>query len=365
MRVLEVLGQSTGGLGVHVAEVVKALDGTDGFVLDIAAPGDLRAPMPKPIVSVPIPGGLRGHGGAVQALRRVLVEGAYDLVHAHGLRAGMDAALAGRRVGVPVLVTLHNLIVPEVSGGLGARVYRRVEPLVVRLSTRTFVPSREMAERLAADAPRLASKIEVIYAGVGEVPDPARSSSEVRAELGVTEDRKLVVTVARLHPQKAIDVMLRAIALGPDDVVLAVVGEGPLASDLRALAAALGISARVLFLGRRSDAHELIAAADVFCLSSVWEAVPLAAQEAVLLGTPVVSTDVGGVNELISDRTSGRLVPKGDARALAAALAEVLASDVERKRLAERARADYSKRFTRTRILERLREVYLEHAPRS
>ena len=84
-----------------------------------------------------------------------------------------------------------------------------------------------------------------------------------------------------------------------------------------------------------------------------------------LLGTPVVSTDVGGVNELISDRTSGRLVPKGDARALAAALAEVLASDVERKRLAERARADYSKRFTRTRILERLREVYLEHAPRS
>ena len=365
MRVLEVLGQSTGGVGVHVAEIVKALDGTDGLELEIAAPADLRAPMPKAIVPVPVPGGLRGHGGAVRALRRVIGDGGYDLVHAHGLRAGMDTALAGRRAGVPVLVTLHNLIVPEVSGGLGARVYRRVEPFVVRLSTRTFVPSREMAERLAADAPRLASRIEVLYAGVGEVPEAVRSSSEVRAELGLTEDQKLVVTVARLHPQKAIDVMLRAVALGPDDVVIAVVGEGPLESELRALAAALGISGRVLFLGRRSDVHDLVAAADVFCLSSVWEAVPLAAQEAVLLGTPVVATDVGGLAELISDRVSGRLVPKGDARALAAALTEVLASDVERKRLAERARADYSERFSRDRILERLREVYIEHAPRN
>jgi glycosyltransferase involved in cell wall biosynthesis len=363
MRVLEVLGQSTGGVGMHVAEIVKALDGAHGFVLDIAGPGDLRSPMPKAIVPAPIPGGLRGHLGAVRALRRVIGEGGYDLVHAHGLRAGMDAALAGRRAGVPVLVTLHNLIVPEVSGGMGARIYRRAEPFVVRLSTRTFVPSREMAERLTADAPRLASKIEVLYAGVRGVPEPARSKGEVRAELGLTEDQKLVVTVARLHPQKAIDVMLRAVALGPDDVVLAIVGEGPLESDLRALAAALGTSGRVLFLGRRSDAHELVAAADVFCLSSVWEAVPLAAQEAVLLGTPVVSTDVGGLGELITDRVSGRLVRKGDARALAAALTEVLASDVERKRLADRARADHSKRFTRARILDRLREVYLEHAP--
>jgi glycosyltransferase involved in cell wall biosynthesis len=364
MRVLEVLGQSTGGVGVHVAEVVKALDGMDGFVLDVAAPGDLHAPMPKPVTPVPIPGGLRGHRRAVRELRGVIHEGAYDLVHAHGLRAGMDATLAGRRAQVPVLVTLHNLIVPEVSGGLGARLYRRVEPLVVRLSTRTFVPSREMAERLAADAPRLASKIEVLYAGVKEVAEPTCSSTEVRADLGVGEEQSLIVTVARLHPQKAIDVLLRALALGPGDSVLAVVGEGPLEADLRELAARLGIGDRVLFLGWRSDATELVAAADVFCLSSVWEAVPLAAQEAVFLGTPVVSTDVGGVGELISDGVSGRLVPRGDVRALAAALGEVLASDVDRKRFAERARADYSQRFARERILARLREVYLEHAPR-
>lgn len=358
-RVLEVLGQSTGGVGKHVAEVVKALDGTDGLAVDVAAPPDLRAPMPNPVIAVPIPGGLRGHFRAVRRLRRTIVEGRYDLVHGHGLRAGMDAALAARAAGVPALVTLHNLIVPEVSGGIGGRVYRRIEPLVVGLSARTFVPSREMAERLAADAPRFAPKIEVLYAGVAEVAKPKRARMDVRSELNVG-DGGLMVTVARLHPQKALDVMLEAVAL-VDDAVLAIVGEGPAEGELRARSAALGLGRRVRFLGWRPDAADIVAAADVFCLSSVWEAVPLAAQEAVLLDTPVVATDVGGLDELITDGVSGRLVPPGDPRALAAALAETLASDVDRKRFAERARADYSMRFTRARILERLREIYLGH----
>jgi glycosyltransferase involved in cell wall biosynthesis len=363
-RVLEVLGQSTGGVGKHVSEVVKALDGSGGLTVDIAAPVDLRAPMPKAVIGVPIPGGMRGHARAVRRLRRTIVEGRYDLVHGHGLRAGMDAALAGRGAGVPALVTLHNLIVPEVSGGIGARVYRRIEPLVVGLSARTLVPSREMAERLAEDAPRFATRIEVLYAGVAEVAEPQRTRTDVRAELDVDDDAGLVVTVARLHPQKALSVMLEAIALVEEEAVLAIVGEGPSEDELRARSAALGLGPRVRFLGWRSNAADIIAAADVFCLSSVWEAVPLAAQEAVLVGTPVVATDVGGLDELITDGASGRLVPSGDPRALAAALRETLASDVDRKKFAEQARADYSMRFNRERILERLREIYVGYERR-
>lgn len=363
-RVLEVLGQSTGGVGRHVSEVVKALDGTAGLEVDIAAPPDLRAPMPKPVIGVPIPGGLRGHVRAVRRLRRTIVEGEYDLVHGHGLRAGMDAVLAARGAGVRSVVTLHNLIVPEVSGGVGARVYRRIEPLVVGLSARTFVPSREMAERLARDAPRLAPRIEVLYAGVAEVAEPKRARTDIRAELDVGDGAGLLVAVARLHPQKALSVMLEAVALVEEDAVLAIVGEGPSEDELRSRSAALGLGPRVRFLGWRSDAADIVAAAEVFCLSSVWEAVPLAAQEAVLLGTPVVSTDVGGLDELITDGVSGRLVPPGDPRALAGALDEMLASEVDRKRLADRARSDYSMRFSRERILERLREIYLGHEQR-
>jgi glycosyltransferase involved in cell wall biosynthesis len=361
-KVLEVLGRSTGGVGKHVAEVVNALDGNSGLTLNIAAPADLLAPMPKDIVSAPIPDGLRGHPRAVRALRRLLDEGAYDLVHAHGLRAGMDAGLACRWASVPVLVTLHNLIVPEVAGGLRASLYRHIEPLVIRLSSRTFVPSRGMAERLADRSPRLAPKVEVLYAGVAEVTAPVRSRTEVRAELGLEEDQRLVVTVARLHPQKALDVMVGAMALMGGPHVLAIVGNGPSESELRLLCEELGVSDRVRFLGWRADATDLVAAADVFCLSSVWEAVPLAAQEAVLLGTAVVATRVGGIDELIIDGDSGRLVPKSDAASLARALQDVLASDVERKRFADRARADYPVRFTRDHIVGRLLRTYSEYA---
>jgi glycosyltransferase involved in cell wall biosynthesis len=182
----------------------------------------------------------------------------------------------------------------------------------------------------------------------------------VRGELGVHAGERLIVSVARLHPQKALDVMLEALALLPVDVTLAVVGDGPQAGELSAYARRLGVDGRVRWVGQRDDAVDFIAASDVFCLSSVWEAVPLAAQEAVLLGVPVVATAVGGLGELIEDGRSGRLVPVGDSSALAKVLAETLANDDLRESYARDARSHYDRTFSRDAILDRLRHFYLD-----
>jgi glycosyltransferase involved in cell wall biosynthesis len=357
--VLLVLGVSAGGVGRHVAEIVRALDGKDGLAIDVAAPARLRVAMPKPVVPVEIPAGpVRGHAGAVRRLRDLLRRGGYSLVHGHGLRASLDAAIAARFAGVPAVSTLHNVVMPEVSGALRARLYRQAEPLVVRLSARTFVPSQDIADRLSAAARRSAHKIEVLYAGTAEQPVARRSRDEVRRELGLESADRLVVTVARLHPQKALPVMLEAIARLDDSVVLAVIGEGPLERELKEEARVRGLDKRVRWLGFRAEVADFVAAAEVFCLSSLWEAVPLAAQEAVQLGTPVVATDVGGVAELITEGESGRLVPKNDATALAAALEATLASEDLRARYAANARAGFERRFARDAIIARLREVY-------
>jgi glycosyltransferase involved in cell wall biosynthesis len=133
-----------------------------------------------------------------------------------------------------------------------------------------------------------------------------------------------VLAAGRLAPQKGFGVLLEAAAawrdLDPMPLVV-IAGDGPLAGELRARAAELGVD--VLFLGRRDDVPALLRAAAVFVLPSHWEGQPLVLPEALRAGTPVVATRVGGVPGLAGE-DAALLVPGGDARALAAAVRSVL-----------------------------------------
>ena len=362
VRVLQVLGRSAGGIARHVALLVRELDGRDGLEVDVAGPADTPVVMPKPVHDVVIPDGpLLGHRKAIRELRRTIVEGNYQVVHAHGLRAGMDAALAARREGATVLLTCHNLLRPDISGGFKARLYKWAEPLAVRFTSRTFAVSEDMKEHLQRVSGSSAGKVETLYLGVGEAPRTKADASAVRDELGVGESR-LVVTVSRLSAQKAVDVMLDAVARLPDDACLAILGQGPAEAGLREHARSLGLGRRVLWLGWRDDVADVIAAADVFCLSSVWEGIPLAVQEAMLLGTPVVGTRVGGMPEIVEDGVSGRLVPMNDPERLSEALMEVLHSPQTAKRYAAQARERLLEVFSTKRMLATLARAYVEAA---
>lgn len=353
-RVLQVLGRSAGGIARHVADIVEALDASDGLSIDVAGPPDLPIPMPKPVIDVTIPDGpLVGHVPAIRALRRIGAR--YDVVHAHGLRAGIDAGIAVRS-DQRSLATVHNLVQAEIAGWK-TFIYRRAEGLVVAVNDHVFAVSEDVARRLRMAAPRRGDRIEVLYLGLGAPPVPGRGRDEIRAELGLGPGTHLVVTMARLAPQKALHVLLAAVEHVPEAVV-AILGEGPLQTALEVDARRRGLAERVHFLGFRGDAHDYLAAADVFCLSSVWEGVPLAAQEAIRARVPVVATDVGGMRELISNKLSGRLVPPDDPAELARALRETLTPQSDRERFVERALVDLETRFSTEKMLERLREAY-------
>lgn len=358
-RVLQVLGQSAGGIARHVAQVTAALDG-DGFVVDVAGPPNVPIAMPKPLIPAVIPDGPTGHRKAVARLRGIIRDGDYGVVHAHGLRAGIDAGIAARGERTPSLMTVHNLVRPDVSGRAKAAFYNWAEPLAVRVNQRTFAVSEEIAGHLRARVAARSRRIEVLYLGVGETPVTTRARRRVREDLGVSSEGRLIVTVARLSAQKAIPVMLRALAHLSGEVMLAIVGRGPDEMRLHTEAVALGVGSRIAWLGWRNDVADYLAAAEVFCLSSNWEGIPLAAQEAMLLGTPVVATDVGGMGELIADRVSGRLVPKGDPIALSEALSEVLLSDELAAKYATAAKRRLQERFSTARMLNRLKEAYRE-----
>lgn len=363
-RVLQVLGRSAGGIARHVAQVVELLDGTEGLSIDIAAPDDLPVAMPKDVHPLTIPdGAVKGHRAAIRRLREIISSGDYDVVHAHGLRAGIDSGVAARGSQITVVTTVHNLVLREIAGRR-ALLHRRAESLAVRSSDHVFAVSEQIARHLraaVADAGGM-NKIETLHLGIGEPPRVSRSRGEVRGSLGLHEGQSLIVTASRLSPQKALPVMFDALTRLPSTTVLAVLGEGPLHTPLVGYAEAAGVSERLRFLGFRRDIADFIAAADVFCLSSVWEGVPLAAQEAILLRVPVVATDVGGMRELIVDGVSGALVPSGDPVALGRALRKVLSSETLRSSYVEAAFADLKVNFSTDAMLRRLSALYKGHA---
>lgn len=361
LNVLQVLGRSSGGIARHVAQIAEALE-TDELTVDVAGPPDLPVAMPKPIIPLDIPNGPLGHSRVVSRLKSYLRQGRYDVVHAHGLRAGIDAALAARPLDLPSLLTVHNLVRPDVSGRTKAAFYKWAEPLSVRLNTRAFAVSEDIARHLRLMSPKTADKVEVLYLGIGDAPEVTKTRDEVLKEAGLDETARTIATASRLSAQKALPVMLRALTTLPENVFLVVLGEGPDEERLKTMSLALGLGDRVRWLGWRKDIADVLAAADVFCLSSNWEGVPLAAQEAIVLGTPVVSTDVGGMSELVHDRRSGRLVAKGDAVALAEALGEVLGSPEKAERYATQAAVELRRRFSTDRMLSRLRDAYAWHA---
>ena len=167
--------------------------------------------------------------------------------------------------------------------------------------------------------------------------------------------------MARLHPQKGLSTLIEAASLlrtGGVDVRVAVVGEGPLAGELTDQIRARGLEGTVLLAGPSDNAPDELAAADVVVIPSVWESGPLVLAEALVLSRPVVATPVGLVPEVIREGVSGRIVPIGDARALAAAVAALLADPVAARRMAEAGRAAVDEVWGAGALVEATEELY-------
>ena len=249
---------------------------------------------------------------AATTLRHALRARPAQVVHAHGFRAGAVSALAVRLVRPrPALVTTwHALPYAGPSGrvaiGAGAR-------MVARSSDVTLAPS---ADVLARSVEVGASRARLSPVAAPRLPGPRRDREQLRAalaaELGLRADVPWILAVGRIVPEKDHDLLLDAAArwlgLHPTPEVLVVgVGAAPAVARLRRTIAEGRLPVRLL--GARDDIGELMHAADVYVLTSRWEAPALSVQEAMQAGLPVVATAVGGVPDLLGD--TGVLVAAG------------------------------------------------------
>jgi glycosyltransferase involved in cell wall biosynthesis len=179
------------------------------------------------------------------------------------------------------------------------------------------------------------------------------------AALPRASEGPVVGLVARLSPEKGVDVLFRALTELPG-VTAIVAGEGPARGDLERLADELGLSERVRFLGWRDDVDAVIRSVDVLALPSRNESAPIAIVEAMLGGIPTVASDVGGVPELVLHGETGYLVPPDDPHALAAALRRLLDDPELRARFGARGRELAEERHDPAKSARMFEAIYRE-----
>ena len=314
---LQLLGPSTGGIRRVVAALTDGLD-VLGWSVTTAGPAGVLEGLVHQDHVVPVPAGASPR--AVLAARRALAPLVRDveLVHAHGLKAGWVAASLRPRP--PLVVSVHNLVLDEASGR-SAPVLRWFEGRLPRACDCVIALSDEVAARFVGQP-------TVVIPPAAAAPRPERSAAAVRAAYGVDPGEHLLVTVARLHPQKDLPMLLEAVdrvRRRVPGVRLVIVGEGPEDAALRSRCTALDLEDVVTFAGSRASAADELAAADVVLISSRWESGPLVLFETLQLARPVVTTDVGAARDVVVDGVTGRIVGVGDVEAFADAIVEVLA----------------------------------------
>ena len=187
-------------------------------------------------------------------------------------------------------------------------------------------------------------------------------SGAAPADLPAPSSTPKILAMGRLHPNKGFDVLLRAIALLPRGH-LYLAGAGPEEAALRALAAELGITERVSFLGWRRDIGALLAAADIFICSSRHEPLGNIVLEAWSAAKPVIAAAAQGPTELINDGADGLLVPKEDAPALAAAIGMLAENPVRAAELGGAGRARFVAEFAEAPVMARWRRLLAEFKP--
>ena len=297
------------------------------------------------------------------------------IVHTHTAKAGtvgrVAAAIhnrtAGRHAPARVVHTYHGHVLDGYFSPVTTQFFTSAERQMARLTDAIVAISPRIKNELLADHHiGRASQYHVVPLGFElnpllAVDDAARR--EARRTLDIPADAHVVSTVGRLTAIKQHALFLETaqrIGRSDADALFLIAGDGELRGTLEATARTLGIEPQTRFLGWRRDLPTIYAASDVFLLTSRNEGTPVALIESLASGVPGVSTDVGGVRDVIDNDQVGLLAPFGDSEALATAVLALLADAPRRVVMGERGRRAMAARYTLDRLLDDVERLYRE-----
>jgi glycosyltransferase involved in cell wall biosynthesis len=300
-------------------------------------------------------------------LMRLLRSHRFDLVHAHGSKAGFLVRMAGLGTQIPILYTPHCFAFHAGTHGWKKNTVILLERFAAARTSRFITVSAGSKELALAHRVGKPEQFSVVHTGIeAEKYHPAANKKALKAALGIPPNAAVIGTVGRLNAQKSpldfVRVAAASLKSAPETHFVWA-GSGHLAEEARFLSERLGISSSVHWIGQRDDIPDLLQIFDCFLLVSRWEGFPLVILEAMAAEVPVVATDIPGTNEAISHGKNGWLAPVGEHEKLARYILDLLNNPQRAKDFVEASRIRLQNEFRRTEMLTKIQDVYDRYRP--
>lgn len=300
---------------------------------------------------------------AIWRLARLFEEHRIQVIHMHTSHSVMLAGLAARWAGVPVRVMSRRVDFTRFhpSATTSGNPFRRFK---YRWNTdRIIAISKGVHNALVQDGIDPARVVVIYDACPLDLFDPTLPSEPFRREGGLGPDMPVIGNVAHFADHKGHRYLVEAaqqVIQREPRARFVLVGDGDLRAVIEEQVKALGLDASVIFTGFRADIPQVLAAFDLFVLSSHMEGMGSVLLEAMAMGRPIVATRVGGIPELIEDGVEGLLVPPRDPKALAGAILSLLADPDKRLRMGLAGRRKVAQGFSVEQMVAKTEKVYLE-----
>ncbi|MFA5100439.1 MAG: glycosyltransferase family 4 protein [Candidatus Omnitrophota bacterium] len=283
------------------------------------------------------------------------------IVHTHSSKAGILGRLAAAAAGVQrIYHTVHGWPFHPYQNGVVRAVYVLLERIAAAATTKIIVVCRTDKDRGLRAAIGRPDLYEIIPYGI-DASEFGRPDPSIRKALGIEAGALVVGTVACFKPQKApLDFLWLAEVLVKTmpDIVCVMVGDGSLRVKIEQFILGRGLARNIILTGWRRDIPKILAAFDVFVLTSHWEGLPISVMEAFAASLPVVATDTGGIAELIHDPDNGFLAAPGDVVSLSQKVIALLQDTKLRQYIGTNARRSLSVEWNPCYSANRTQSVY-------
>ncbi|MCG0275463.1 MAG: glycosyltransferase family 4 protein [Thermosediminibacteraceae bacterium] len=363
IKLLELVRDAEGGMKRHVEYLIQDLDKNKfDVILALSADNLDTWNFEKSIKVFNVKLGDRYNPLVISKsfvkLVQILKNEHVEIIHAHGLAGAIIGTAASLVAGTPIiLTTVHNFPKKDLIS--------RVAGYFLRYNHKIITVSQRMAEVVIKSWGIPPEKIEVIHNGID--PNPI---AKYKRDIDKYQKKTFsFLNIARLIPDKGVDIFLKACALLLDklssdgfEVVFRIAGSGPMEKELKAFARELGLRDKVFFLGFCPDIYRIMSNSDVLVLSSRSEGLSLSLLEAMAMGKPVIATDVGGNPEIVKHGITGILVPPADPNALADAMEYLIKNPGAAQKMAMTARQMVMERFTHVQMVNAVQNLLIDLA---